>query len=125
MTTPAQSLAAALAPVLDVAVSVLEAPSDVIVPPAVVIRPADPYQAPAMTGNTQGASYRYDVDLILHRQDERKGLRLLEYGRHQIAEALPSGWWWVTFGNIGNLEVAGKTYLRATLTVATILTDAP
>lgn len=123
--THAATLAAALAAVLDPAVSVLEAPADTILPPAVVIRPADPYQTPVVAGTTISASFRYEVDLVLHRHDERLGLRLLEYGRDQLSAALPSGWWWVTFGNIGDLEVAGRTYLRATLTVATIQTEAP
>ena len=123
--TASATLAAALAAVLDPAVSTFDAPPETMLAPAVVIRPSDPYQAPATAAGPAAASYRFDIDLIVSRTDERLGLRLLEYGRDQISDALPAGWWWVTFGNIGELEVAGRLYLRGTLTVATILIDAP
>ena len=104
-------------------VQVYDHPPETITPPAVVIRPADPYQAPATAGGYLSALWAFEVDIILTRNRADLSLDSLERAREQLCAVLPAGWRWVEFGELGEIDVGKKTYLKATLGVATIATE--
>jgi hypothetical protein len=123
MPTPAADLAAAFTAVVDPSVSVVDHPTPNVVPPAVIIRPANPHQAPAVAAGVGAAAWAFEVDIIVAIRGAA-ALRLLELGRQQLTAALPPGWRWTEFGQIGDIEIADKVYLRGVIGVATIQTDA-
>ena len=98
-------------------------PPEVPVPPCIVIRPADPYQAPYHAGGTTGAAWAFEVDILLRRHEAGAALRALERARELLSASLPAGWRWVEFGDIGEIVVAKKAYLKGTLAVAAALTE--
>jgi hypothetical protein len=107
----------------DTGVQVYASPPEVPVPPAVVIMPADPYQAPNHAAGTNQSAWAFDIDIILRRNKSEPALDALERAREVIAGALPAGWRWVEFGEIGEIEIAKKTYLKGTLGVAVSVTE--
>ena len=123
--SPRVTLADALATAIgtDTGVQIYASPPNVPVPPAIVIRPADPYQAPNHAAGTQASAWAFDVDIILRRNKSDAALLALERAREVISAALPAGWRWVEFGEIGEIEIAKKTYLKGTLGVAVSATE--
>ena len=107
----------------DTGVQIYAYPPNVPVPPAIVIRPADPYQAPNHSAGTVASGWAFDVDIILTRNRADEALAAIERAREVICAALPAGWRWVEFGEIGEIEVAKKTYLKGTLGVAVSATE--
>lgn len=121
--SPRVTLATALLSAVGDGVQVYNSPPDVLVPPAIVIRPADPYQAPATASGGMSAAWAFDVDIVMGRNKSELSLAGLERAREVLTAALPDGWRWVEFGEIGEVEIGKKTYLKATLGVAVIATE--
>jgi hypothetical protein len=113
-----ETLAAVLEPALGDGWQVYEWPPSVIAPPAIVIQPADPYSAPYHATGITGAAWALDVDIVVRFNDSEEGLSELERIRETVSAALPPGWRWVEFGEIGEIVVAKKAYLKGTLGVA-------
>lgn len=99
-------------------VYVVDHPPETVIPPAIVIRPADPYQAPYTAHGVVGSAYAFEVDVIVSRNLPSEGLDDLERFRELICQNLPAGWRWLEFGGIGEITVAEKTYLKGTLGLA-------
>lgn len=97
---------------------VLASPPELVAPPAAVIRPADPYQAPYTSSGAVGSAWAFDVDIIVSRNLVDQGLGQLERAREFLCDNLPPGWRWLEFGGIGEITVAEKTYLKGTLGLA-------
>jgi hypothetical protein len=116
--TPRAVLASWLRDDLDAAVSIVDHPPQTVTAPAVVIRPADPYQAPYTAAGSAGAAWAFEVDIIVARPNPGLALELLERARVEVTEHLPPGYRWLDFGQIGELEVGKNTYLKGTLSVA-------
>jgi hypothetical protein len=106
----------------DTGVQVYASPPNTPAPPAIVIMPADPYQAPNHSAGSNAAAWAFDIDIILRRNKSEPALDALERAREVISAALPAGWRWVEFGEIGEIEISKKTYLKGTLGVAVSLT---
>ena len=123
--SPRKVLADALVAAIgtDTGVQIYEYPPNVPVPPAIVIRPADPYQAPDHAGGTAASAWAFEIDIIISRNRSDAALDALERAREVITAALPAGWRWIEFGEVGELEVAKKVYLKGTLGVAVRLTE--
>ena len=123
--TPRVTLAAALVAAIgtDTGVQVYASPPEVPVPPAIVIRPADPYQAPYHASGTVGSAWAFDIDIIMRRNRSDAALDALERAREVVCAALPSGWRWIEFGDIGETEISKKRYLKGTLGVAVAYTE--
>ena len=121
--SPRVGLAAAILATVGDGVQVHAFPPETLVPPAIVIRPADPYQAPATAGGVKTAAWAFDIDIILGRWKADKALDAMERAREAVTSALPAGYRWVEFGDIGQIEINKKSYLRATLGVAVINTE--
>lgn len=102
---------------------VYEWPPSVLAPPAVVLRPADPYSAPMHTTGALGAAWALDVDIVVRYNDTEQGLSELERIREDVCAALPAGWRWVEFGQVGEIDVANKAYLKGTLGVAVAISE--
>ena len=122
--SPRETLAAAiLAYIGDGGVQVYASPPEVPAPPCIVIMPADPYQAPYHSSGGAGAAWAFDVDIIVRRFRTDGGLAALERARELVTAALPAGWRWVEFGEVGEIEIAKKKYLKGTLGVAVAYTQ--
>ena len=122
-TSPRVALAAAIQVAVDAGWNVYGSPPEVLAIPAVVIRPGDPYQAPATAAGTAGAAWAFDIDIVVHRSSADRGLDALEVARETVTGALPVGYRWIEFGDIGELVVNKKTYLKGTLGVGVINTE--
>ena len=120
--SPRATLAAAFLEAVGDGVQVYDHPAEVVAPPCIVVRPADPYNAPTHAGRFSSA-WAFDVDVILARNKAGPSLDALERAREVLISALPAGWHWVEFGEIGNVEISGKQYLKGTLGVATVYTE--
>ena len=118
---PRGVLAAAIAAAVDAGVAVLPAPVAVVLAPAVVIRPSDPYQVPIVAAGAAAAAWAFEVDLIVDRRYSSEGLALLDALRLTVTAALPSGYSWLGFTSVGELTVGKKLYLHGVLEVAAVV----
>jgi len=116
--SPRQVLQEWLQGVLRADVYVIDYPPEVVAPVAVVIRPADPYQAPYTASGAAGKAWAFEVDIVVGRNLPNLGLTRLELLQEQIVQNLPPGWRWLEFGGVGEIIVADKTYLKGTLGLA-------
>ena len=123
--SPRQTLTDALIAAIgtDTGVTIYASPPDVPVPPAIVITPADPYQAPYTASGAAGSAWAFELDIILRRNRSDQALDALERAREVICAALPAGWRWVKFGEVGEIIIAKKAYLKGTLGVAVATTE--
>ena len=121
--SPRVTLAAAILAAVGDGVQVYAFPPEVLVPPAVVITPADPYQAPATAAGALGAAWAFDINIILGRWKADQALDAMERAREVVTKSLPAGWRWVDFGDIGETIINKKAYLSGTLGVAVINTE--
>ena len=122
-TSPRVTLGAALETAMGIGWQIYTSPPKTVAPPAIVIRPADPYQAPYHASGSVGSAWAFDVDLIVRYNLTEEGLYDLEVARETVSDALPDGWRWIEFGDIGEIEIAKKVYLRGTLGVAVAFTE--
>ena len=123
--SPRATLATALVAAIgtDTGVQVYASPPETPIPPAIVIRPADPYQAPYHATGDVGSAWAFDIDIIMRRNRCDAALDALERAREVVCAALPSGWRWIEFGDIGETEISKKRYLKGTLGVAVAYTE--
>lgn len=121
---PRSELATAILTAVGDGVQVYSYPPEVPAPPAVVIKPADPYQTPMLAGGTDTAAYAYELDIIVGRNwAGGSNLDALERAREVVSAALPAGWRWVDFADIGEIIINKKSYLRGSLGVAVTRTE--
>ena len=78
---------------------------------------------PIHTSGALGAAWAVDVDIVVRYNDSDEGLAELERTRETVAAGLPAGWRWVEFGEIGEIVVAKKAYLKGTLGVAVAISE--
>ena len=123
--SPRVTLAAALTTAIGTedGVQIYASPPNTPVPPCIVITPADPYQAPYHTSGEKGSAWAFDVDIILRRNRSDAALDALERAREVVCGALPAGWRWIEFGEIGETEISKKAYLKGTLGIAVAYTE--
>jgi hypothetical protein len=121
--TPRRTLAKPIKEALGDGWQVYTSPPKTVTAPAVVIRPADPYQSPYHITGAKGALWKFDVDLIAHYRLTGEALTILEETLMAITPVLPNDWRWVEFGAIGELNVGNRSHLKGTLSIAAPLEE--
>lgn len=116
--TPWDQLAEALPSTLPTGVSVYDSPTPQLVPPAVVIRPDNPWVETPSRGDGGGFCFdrqRYVAVAVVTASTPSSGLRKLYailWGIRQTLDAL-AGWEWISMGAPVIDESTGSAYLAA------------
>lgn len=106
--------------------NVYESPADIVATPAVVVVPADPYQAPASFSGTAGFSIRWSFDIVLAvpRATVSDGLTVLESLASDLRAALRgSSFRYLETRGLETITVADTEYFGLRVAVEIISND--
>jgi len=99
-----------------------ENPPDILVTPAVVINPSDPYILPYTSGGPTAVVWGLDLVLVTKRATPKEGLLRIEFMFTEIQESLrlyPSTRW-LQLGEVGTVEMNGVEHLSAVMSLAVV-----
>lgn len=123
---PPEDLAAYLDANLPDGVQVYGYAADLIVPPAVVITPGDPFQAPYTQGGPGSVAWGLAIKIVAKRTSPKYALRRLYELRRAVTDLLPDfpeSARWLAFDELTTVDIGNIDYLQGTLTVVLVTGD--
>ena len=123
---PPEDLAAYLDANLPDGVQLYGYAADLIAPPAVVITPGDPFQAPYTQGGPGSVAWGLELKLVAKRASPKYALRALYELRAQVTALFPAYTpmvRWLAFDTVSTVQIGDVDYLQGTLTTVLVTAD--